>query len=179
MVPREQNVKDFMTYLIPGDKVLNAGCGFGGDSVYLAERGFEVWGTDVYEWILRRTGRNSRGPGISLSLQGIENMRQFPENMFDAACSCNVLHQVPNLQKAASELSRVIKPDGVAYIVSLLNMQFLNGKRDRNFHSEERLISIFGDYFDLVTQRKFVMDESDIEEQPHMHDALTLVLRNR
>jgi ubiquinone/menaquinone biosynthesis C-methylase UbiE len=48
---------------------------------------------------------------IRLSLQSAEKM-DFPDNFFSCVVVIDVLHHVPNREKALSEISRVCKPNG-------------------------------------------------------------------
>ena len=53
----------------------------------------------------------TKNPKIRLSLQSAEKL-SFPDNFFSFVILIDVLHHVPNKEKAISEISRVCKPGG-------------------------------------------------------------------
>lgn len=165
---------DLTKYLERGCRVLDLGCGSGRDSFFLAENGYRVWGIDISQVAIEKACKNSKSKKIDFRVASAEEL-DFEDNFFDAVYSGWVLQSVP-LQKAASEIKRVLKPGGVAYLAFLLNTVFTeNGKR-WDFHPRGKILSAYSD-FEQITRREYRSIENNTKE-PHSHDALIIVLRN-
>jgi ubiquinone/menaquinone biosynthesis C-methylase UbiE len=99
------------------EKILDLGCGTGKHSIFLAQRGFSVFATD-----LSATGiAIAREKAKSLYLDNIRfkqhDMRSIPftNNFFDAViCTWTIYHgTLDEIQKTVNEIWRVLKPDGM------------------------------------------------------------------
>lgn len=97
-----------------GHKVLEVGCGQGTDLLQYAKGGAEVYGVDLTEAAIQKARRMFEVYGLSADLRTMnaEDMREFPDQMFDVVYSFGVLHHTPNTEKAISEIRRVLKPGG-------------------------------------------------------------------
>ncbi len=114
---------------------MDLGCGAGRHAVFLARAGFQVTGLDVSETALAEVhGRLGKAELTNVSLVKHE-MSELPfiDEYFDALVSTNVLHHGTGseIKRALSEVHRVIKRNGVAFIVALSKKDFRygNGKR--------------------------------------------------
>jgi ubiquinone/menaquinone biosynthesis C-methylase UbiE len=95
--------------------ILDAGCGSCAKSVLLAKRGFRVMGSDFSQRALDLAANTVREHGvadrISLQREDLTDL-SFPNDQFKYAICWGVLMHVPHVQKALSELSRVLAPGG-------------------------------------------------------------------
>lgn len=99
----------------PGDRVLDLGAGSGFSSEMLARFGYHVIAVDPDHTAL---GHNRRRPGYDRGriegtvqvVQGIAERLPFETASFDGVLGMNVVHHVPDLAAAVSELARVLKP---------------------------------------------------------------------
>lgn len=163
-----------MKYLEPGCKVLDLGCGSGRDSFFLSDQGYEVWGVDISKVAIEKALKNPKANQIDFRAASAEKL-DFEDDFFDTVYSGWVLQSVP-LERAASEIKRVLKPGGIAYLAFLLNTVFTeNGKR-WDFHPRGKILSAYSD-FELIMRREYRSIENDTKE-PHSHDALIMVLQN-
>src|SRR3989449_2888486 len=103
----------------PGTTFLDAGCGSCAHSVRLARRGFNVRAVDFFESALAM----AEGYVNSKELQdqiilGRESLLEllFPDETFDYGLGWGVLMHIPRVERAVSELSRVIKPGGTLVV---------------------------------------------------------------
>jgi SAM-dependent methyltransferase len=108
--------------VVPGMRVLDAGCGTGRNLVYLLKSGFEVFGVDESSGAVAQTRRlvSELAPRLPL-----ENFRQEPvERMsyadadFDLVLSSAVLHfarDEAQWQSMLREMWRVLKPGGIFF----------------------------------------------------------------
>lgn len=107
---------------LPGKKILDFACGNGENGIYASSIGAECIGIDISPEGVINANNNSKEAGLAekcrfLTMDG-ENM-SFKDNMFDLAVEYGALHHV-ELEKALSELARVLKPDGEMICVEAL-----------------------------------------------------------
>src|ERR1700741_4730370 len=82
--------------LVPGMRVLDAGCGTGRNLVYLLQSGFEVFGVDESSEALAQTRRlgTEVAPALrpdNFRVEPVEKMA-YPDGGFDVVLSSAVLH---------------------------------------------------------------------------------------
>jgi ubiquinone/menaquinone biosynthesis C-methylase UbiE len=99
--------------LRPGVRVLDAGCGPGGNSAWLAAYG-DVVGIDSSPEAVRLA--RERHPEIEVEQGDIEEL-PFPDHSFDIALAITVLTLVENDGGAVAELARVVKPGGAVLLM--------------------------------------------------------------
>ena len=95
--------------------VLDFGCGDGEYSLFLAQSGVrKVIGVDLSDVSVENTRRRLAEAGLAdrgeFHVMDCEAL-EFPDATFDVVCEAGVLHHL-NLEKAVSEMARVVKPDG-------------------------------------------------------------------
>ena len=99
-------------------RLLEIGCGIGVDSIQLAGCGFEVTGVDLTESALEVAREFAVRREVSIDFeQGNAEDLAFPDQSFDAVYSFGVLHHTPDIEKAVSEVHRVLRPGGTAYVM--------------------------------------------------------------
>jgi ubiquinone/menaquinone biosynthesis C-methylase UbiE len=106
---------------------LDVGCGTGGHSIRLAKRGFSVVAIDFSDHILKTAELNVRSEGLqdNIKLQyGNILSLPFATGTFDHVLCWGVLMHIPDVEKAISELGRVLKRGGIL-VVSEGNMYSL------------------------------------------------------
>lgn len=186
-------VSEFAEYLKQaGSKtVLDLGCGAGRHAIFLAKAGFQVTGLDVSETALTELhGRLAKAGLTNVSLVKHEMLElPFIDEYFDALVSTNVLHHGTGseIKRALSELHRVIKRNGVAFVVTLSKKDFRYGQGKRlepdtylftrgdekgivhHFFSKEELLSYFGQ-FEVLSLREELIPETG--SRAHFHLTL-------
>ena len=100
----------------PTDKVLDAGCGIGGSSIFLAERiGCNVTGISLSEKQVSKAKELVVGRKIENKVE-FEVMNycatSFPDESFDSVFCSEVFEHVFNLDEIITEIRRVMKPGG-------------------------------------------------------------------
>ncbi|MFC1900286.1 class I SAM-dependent methyltransferase [Chloroflexota bacterium] len=101
-----------------GKKVLEIGCGGGIDSAEFARNGALVTSTDFTEIGVRTTGDLLKEAGLTVNvIQADATNLQFEDNSFDCVYSFGVLHHIPEIEKALSEIRRVLKPGGQVMVM--------------------------------------------------------------
>ena len=99
----------------PKGKILDIGRGPGIYTRDLLLRGWEVWGIDISPKMLERAKESimnlPEAPRAHFSTGQMEEL-QFEPSFFDAVLCIGVLPYVGSLEKAVSEVFRVLKPGG-------------------------------------------------------------------
>ena len=108
--PRIYHVKLIGEHLGPlaGKRVLDVGCGKGRFARLFQERepAAEIWGLDISEEMLRFVP-----PGIRTRAGSMTEL-PFEDGFFDAAYATESLEHAVEIEKAVSEICRVVKPGG-------------------------------------------------------------------
>lgn len=97
-----------------GQKILDAGCGPGTYGIMLAQAGNEVVGVEISPGGVQVANQRAKEKGVNFTARvgDLENL-PFADDSFDI-CFCGwVLHHFPDINKAVSELARVLKPGGI------------------------------------------------------------------
>jgi SAM-dependent methyltransferase len=98
-----------------GKNVLEIGCGIGTDAVEFVRNGARYTGVDFSPTAVaaatRRLGRLQRGGVV---VQASADALPFQPESFDLVYSNGVLHHIQDVGAAVAEMSRVLRPRGVA-----------------------------------------------------------------
>jgi len=108
--------------ITPGMRILDAGCGFGRNLVYLLREGFEVFGADSDPRALDATSRLAASlapalPADNFRLEPVEAM-SFPDALADVVISSAVLHFAADDDHFRAMLEgtwRTLKPGGLLF----------------------------------------------------------------
>jgi 2-polyprenyl-3-methyl-5-hydroxy-6-metoxy-1,4-benzoquinol methylase len=116
-----------------GSHFLDAGCGSGTKSIILAEKGFAVTGVDISDSVLETASKKAADyhvqDTITFQQESLLEL-SFYESSFDCVLCWGVLMHVPEVEKAISELIRVVQPGGLL-IISEGNMNALQARLTR------------------------------------------------
>lgn len=118
--------------ITPGMRVVDAGCGFGRNLVYLLREGYEVFGVDAdpqaVESVRRLAASVAPGlPGDNFRVESVEGM-SFPDGFADVVISSAVLHFARGDDQFAAMVGsiwRVLKPGGLLFcrLASTIGME--------------------------------------------------------
>jgi SAM-dependent methyltransferase len=101
-------------------KVLDLGSGTGRHVVYLAQRGFSVYGLDNSSHGVAITEKwlDEKGLSADLQLQDMTEKLPYSDDFFDAVISVQVIHHadVRTIKGIVGEMGRVIKKGGLIFI---------------------------------------------------------------
>ncbi len=116
-------------------KILDLACGTGRHTLFLAEKGFHVTGTDISETALRIVRKEMKKRRIKNIRVCIGDMHKIPfkKESFDAVvCTRAIYHgKRKQIQKAIAEIHRVLRPKGLFLFNALTtnHPDYRNGKR--------------------------------------------------
>lgn len=101
--------------------LLEYGCGTGDNAFYWAMNGANVTGIDISDEGIKKAQLLAKGKksDVKFYQMNAEDMQQFNENSFDIVTGRAILHHL-DLNKAYSELSRVLRKNGRAVFVEPL-----------------------------------------------------------
>ncbi len=122
-----------------GEKVLDAGCGVGGSSIFLAEEiGCEVTGITLSAQQVERAKANALAAGIKERLQFQQadyTATPFADNSFDVIWALESAVHDPEKQGFFSEANRILRPKGRIIMGEYIKMSAPMKPRDQKlFH---------------------------------------------
>ncbi|MBB5208972.1 class I SAM-dependent methyltransferase [Chiayiivirga flava] len=98
--------------------VLDLGCGSGYGSRRLADRAKHVVAVDVAADAISYARERYGAPNLDFSCIDPEKPLPFEDNHFDLVCSFQVIEHVKDVERYLREMRRVMRPDGLAVIVT-------------------------------------------------------------
>ena len=135
--------------IVPGMRVLEAGCGFGRNLVYFLREGYEVFAADAEPTAITAVRRLAASlPADNFRVEPVEAM-SFPDAFADVVISSAVLHFARDDDHFRAMLSgtwRVLKPGGLLFcrlassIGMETRMQHIAGRRFRLPDGSERYL---------------------------------------
>lgn len=181
-------------------RVLDAGCGNGRNSVYLAREGCEVTAVDFCEAALKRLRRRIVEDGLENKVRvlntSLDNPLPFPASSFDLVLDCYTFCHFLREDAATSfwvEMARLTCPDG--HLLSVVfsredayYAQFLRDSPDgkiicdptngipKQLYSEDEIKAFLSSYFQISFFAKFEFD--DLVQGKHFRRVILIsVLR--
>jgi ubiquinone/menaquinone biosynthesis C-methylase UbiE len=100
----------------PADKILDAGCGYCYHTLRLARSGALITAVDFSDVALAAARETITNAGIAEKVelkQADLTALPFADNSFEFVVSWGVIMHVPEMEKALTELTRVLKPGGI------------------------------------------------------------------
>lgn len=120
--PDHQSALDTVMRLVsslPGQKILDVGCGEGRISRLLIAQRTEVLGTDLSAEMVKAAQYKSSGfTGLSFQQEDAQALHGLQDSSFDGAVCCLSLNNVPDLSAACNALGRVLRPR--SWVVALV-----------------------------------------------------------
>ena len=144
-------------FIDKNDSVLECACGTGAITEEIAKKCRQVLATDFAEGMLKRASKKCRKYGnVSFRQEDITDIKSA-DSSFDKAVAGNVIHLLPEPEKALKELLRVVRPGGKVIIPTYINMA-----RDSSGFAVkfiEKLGAEFKRQFDIDSYKKFFEDK--------------------
>ncbi len=163
-------LEDFLKNRCSDKQILDYGCGTGVHSMYMAKRGAFVTGIDISDVAIKVAKVFAKKENVSnrcnFLVGNVEKMG-FPDNSFDIVFSSGMMAYL-DLDKALSEVCRVLKKDGIFLGIDTLGhnpvlnlsryIRYKRGERTTNtLNSILRMsdLKIFKKYFGKTEFRYF------------------------
>jgi len=153
---------------VKGKKILDLGCGTGIYTKILKKRGAKVYGVDISPEMIEIAKREVKGVEFKV---GSAVDLPYKSGTFDMVLASLVIHYFPSLDKAFSEIRRVLKKDGI-FIFSSDNPVVAATHRMRG---KPRKYRVFRNYFD---EGKFYKRWPRIKSRvPYQHITFQTMIR--
>ncbi len=146
--------------LIPKGKALDLCCGAGTNTVYLAQSGLEVAGTDISKTALEIAEKKAHKAKVNINLLNASFI-DLPFNdeefnfVFDMGCFHHV--EVEKRTKFIAGIHQVLK-EGGTYMLTCFS--YKNGAGWNHFNRQQ-IIDLFSGHFELGTLRHYPSMEGD------------------
>ncbi|MBU1111915.1 MAG: class I SAM-dependent methyltransferase [archaeon] len=144
--------------MLPGNKILDLGCGAGDHAYYFSKQGLDVTCIDLSKKMVELC----KDKGLDARVMDIERL-DFKDDTFDGIWAVTSLLHVPKkkLKKVIKKLHAILKPKGILYVSvkegegeKMLDDKLGKGsERFFSFWKEEELIGQFKDYFKVVEKK--------------------------
>lgn len=162
--------KKVMKYLTDGMSVLDLGCGYGTDTVYLARKGMRMTAFDFSKASVESTiqkAKDAHIDSIKVLQHDLSKKLPFRNNSFDAVYAHLSIHYFDEAttHRIIAEIERVLKPSGLLFVKCKSTDDPLYGKGDRvgpdmfrtehvrHFFRKEYMLSILSDFHILSVRR--------------------------
>ncbi len=153
----------------PSDEVLECACGTGAISIYIAHKCKKLFATDYASGMLRQAAKKCRNcPNVTFKKADITNIK-CKDDRFDKVVAGNVIHLLPEPEKALDELKRVVKPRGKIIIPTYINMSKGTGTAAVKFIT--MLGADFKRQFNLDTYKQFFAEKGYTDVQYYVVDG--------
>jgi ubiquinone/menaquinone biosynthesis C-methylase UbiE len=158
--PRPLLVEFVEKNFIRKGKTLDICCGAGTNTIYLAQKGFDVTGIDISLTAIELAKKKANEANVAINFLLLSFIiLPFRDEEFDFVFDMGCFHHVAieDRTKFIEGVHRVLKEDGVYFLTSFSNM---NGPRWNHF-SKKQLIDLFSGYFQLSEIRHISSVEGD------------------
>ena len=151
------------------DNVLECACGTGAISTYIAAKCKSLIATDFSEGMLKQASKKCRKyQNVTFQKADITKL-DFAYMSFDKVVAGNVIHLLPEPEKALHELERVVKSGGKIIIPTYINMSKGTGKAAVKFIA--LLGANFKRQFTLDSYKQFFADKGYSSVEYHVVDG--------
>lgn len=111
------SIYDFAVQFSKGAMVLDAGCGAGYGSAFLAERGAkQVYGVDVSRKAVEFCRNHFQKPNLAFEQMDLEDIKGFQAQFFDLIFSSQSLEHVPHAARFIRTARDLLKPTGTFFL---------------------------------------------------------------
>lgn len=115
----QATLRRYVGFQAEGARILDVGCGDAGVPIAFAEHGAHAAGIEPSAGSVERGRVRAQEHGVDVDLRhGSAETLPFQDAAFDLVILDNVLEHVEDMQRTLDEVHRVLKPDGLLYMVT-------------------------------------------------------------
>ena len=141
-------------FLKKGSRIIKAGCGISQNVYGLTEWGYEAFGIDYTEDVIKKT--KELFPDLNISVQDVRKLN-FPNDYFDGYWSLGVIeHFVDGYDPIIKEAKRVLKDGGYMFLTTPWMSPL------RKMKAKMRLYPIFKKEINTSNFYEFILDDKQI-----------------
>ena len=104
-----------------GATILDAGCGEGRNSIYLARQGFRIHGIDIASPAIEKGKQWVKSEGlVEITKLRVGDVTEIPydDNSFVAVYDSFTMEFIPEKEQYVNEVARVLRPQGLFFILT-------------------------------------------------------------
>jgi ubiquinone/menaquinone biosynthesis C-methylase UbiE len=126
-----------------GERILDAGCGTGRDTDYLARKGFDPIGIDIASGAIELAKKTKKGKYLVMDMRELE----FEENSFDGVCCVASIFFMPKseIESTLESFAEILKEKGVLHVSFKIGngsrIKEKRGGKIREYHFTEEEIT--------------------------------------
>lgn len=148
-------------------KFLDLGCGSGRHVVYLAKKGFNVYGFDIAkdgisiakDWLKKEKLK------ANFKVGSIYDKLPYRNNFFDAVISTQAIHhgKIEDIRRAIKEVERILKPNSLIFLT-------VRKRKIRRFDPKNLIIEKYGKQkasYKMIAPRTYIPIEGGEKGLPH------------
>ena len=127
----------FLKYIVPGGKILDAGCDSGRDSLYFLKSGYKVVSIDASEEMVRLSSKLTGQQTLLMKFEDVDFKDEF-----DGIWACASLLHVPKakIKSVMTKLAQALKENGIFFgSFKYGEGEEFRGERLFNFYDENSL----------------------------------------
>jgi 2-polyprenyl-3-methyl-5-hydroxy-6-metoxy-1,4-benzoquinol methylase len=134
-------------YVPKEGKLLELGCGDGANLIWLAKKGYEVYGIDIAPTAIEWAKEKIKNQNIEADFRigNVLDLKEFEDNFFDLVLDGHCFHCIigEDREDFLRNALRVLKPDGI-FIVSTMCGDVTHKEMKKYFDTESRCL-VYGD----------------------------------
>lgn len=147
-----------------GKKILDVGCGGGTAAVLFAAEGFEYFGIDISETMVKEARKNLGLANVKFAVMSVYDL-DFPPKAFDGFWAASSLHHIPKgrMRSVLTKLHAILKEGGTGFVAvkeghgEELVEWYNSDKRFFTYYLEDEIRQLFeGCRFRVLEQDKGV-----------------------
>lgn len=191
----DEQIQKAMDLIPSASKILDAGCGSGRHSIFLAKKGFFVSGVDISTTAIDIAQKWANQEGIKNATFHTSNLCElpYPNDAFDAVICPDVLNFMPAEERTAAlnHITRILKENGllILELFSTEDGSYGGGKEVEpntferktgllnHLYSKEEVEQILSDFEILSIDHDSFID--DVHTHPHVHGVWTIVAKKQ
>ncbi|MCL4435589.1 MAG: class I SAM-dependent methyltransferase [Thaumarchaeota archaeon] len=152
-------------------RVLDICCGLGTQSIYLAKKGFEVYGIDISSTAVKMAQERCSEEGVACHLtQGDASDLKYPDGFFTFVFDRGCFHSMnpERREKYIRGIRRVLKDDGKYYLKCFSSR---NGSWVNSF-TEKEIRNYFSPLFKIIAINEYTHVENTYGQRVYLYGVL-------
>lgn len=170
-----KKVEELVELLPKKGKVLDLGCGMGGNSVFLTKKGFDVTCVDKDEENIEYLKKNY--PSINAINKDILEF-DFPEREYDLVLVINLLHffNFEDVKLLIDKIIKSLEKDGLLYLQVFSKKD--PAKKFPHLFDKQELLNFFSKN-KVIEIEQFSKKENHLPQGEHEHEIIKVVVKKR